>query len=320
MSIAVIGAGAFGTALACALAEGGHEVLLWSRSAQQAKTSAKTRSSPRLPDIKLPKGVSPISNLATTAHAKLVLLVVPAQKTAKFLAKHAAQLPEAPLVLCAKGIDLQTFQLQTGIAATLAPDHPVAVLTGPGFAAEIARGLPTALTLACRDEQLGKSLQRHLSTDRLRLYLSTDTTGAQLGGALKNVIAIAAGIVIGAGLGESARAALMTRGFAEMRRLGVAMGGVDETFNGLSGLGDLALTCASPMSRNFAQGLALGSDSVQASGKTVEGVATAEATCALALKHNVEMPVAQVVAAILSRKITVDEGVDALLSRPLKQE
>jgi len=320
MTIAVIGAGAFGTALACALADAGHEVLLWSRSAQQAKTSASTRTSPRLPDITLPKGISPIGNLSTAANAEIVLLAVPAQKTAKFLAKHGAQLPKVPLVLCAKGIDLENFQLQTDIAATHAPDHPVAVLTGPGFATEIARGLPTALTLACEDAALGKTLQRHLSTDRLRLYLSTDTTGAQLGGSLKNVIAIGAGIVIGAGLGESARAALMTRGFAEMRRLGTAMGGVDETFSGLSGLGDLSLTCASTMSRNFAQGLAIGSGDTQSSGKTVEGIATAQAACALAERHGVEMPVAQVVAAILSRKITVPEAMDALLTRPLKEE
>ncbi len=320
MRIAVIGAGAFGTALACALADAGHEVLLWSRSAQQAKTSAATRTSPRLPNITLPKGISPIGNLATTANAEILLLAIPAQKTAKFLAKYATQLPKVPLVLCAKGIDLQTFQLQTDIAASRAPDHPVAVLTGPGFATEIARGLPTALTLACEDAALGKTLQRQLSTDRLRLYLSTDTTGAQLGGALKNVIAIGAGIVIGAGLGESARAALMTRGFAEMRRLGTAMGGIDETFSGLSGLGDLALTCASSMSRNFEQGLTIGSGDAQGSGKTVEGIATAQAACTLAERHGVEMPVAQTVAAILSHKITVVEAMDTLLSRPLKQE
>ncbi len=320
MTIAVIGAGAFGTALACALADGGHEVLLWSRSAQQAKTSAAMRTAPRLPGIALPKSVSPIGNLATAANAEILLLAVPAQKTAKFLTKHASQLPKVPLVLCAKGIDLQSFQLQTDIAATHAPNHAVAVLTGPGFATEIAQGLPTALTLACEDTALGKTLQRHLSTDRLRLYLSTDTIGAQLGGALKNVIAIGAGIVIGAGLGESARAALMTRGFAEMRRLGMAMGGLDETFNGLSGLGDLALTCASPMSRNFAQGLAIGAGETQGSGKTVEGIATAQAACALAKRHGIDMPVAQVVAAILARKITVNEAMDALLTRPLKQE
>lgn len=319
MTISVLGAGAFGTSLACALANDGHEVQLWSRSVEQAAHSAKTRKSPSLPEISLPPKIQPISDL-DDIKADILLLAVPAQQTAAFLAENATRLPEVPLVLCAKGIDLQTFQLQTDIAASHAPNLSTAVLTGPGFATEIARGLPTALTLACTDLALGETLQRHLSTDRLRLYLTQDVTGAQLGGALKNVIAIAAGIVIGAGLGESARAALMTRGFAEMRRLGVAMGSVDETFSGLSGLGDLALTCASPMSRNFAQGLALGSGAGLTNGKTVEGVATAEAACTLAKRHNVEMPVAQVVAAVLSRKITVNEAVDALLSRPLKQE
>jgi len=319
MTISVLGAGAFGTSLACALANDGHEVQLWSRSVEQATHSAKTRKSPSLPEISLPPKIKPISDL-DDIEADILLLAVPAQQTAAFLTENATRLPEAPLVLCAKGIDLQTFQLQTDIAASHAPNLSTAVLTGPGFATEIARGLPTALTLACTDLALGETLQRHLSTDRLRLYLTQDVTGAQLGGALKNVIAIAAGIVIGAGLGESARAALMTRGFAEMRRLGVAMGSVDETFSGLSGLGDLALTCASPMSRNFAQGLALGSGAGLTNGKTVEGVATAEAACTLAKRHNVEMPVAQVVAAVLSRKITVNEAVDALLSRPLKQE
>lgn len=320
MTVAVIGAGAFGTALACALADDGQEVLLWSRSAGQAVECASTRKSTYLPKITLPKGIRPISDLSKIKGVTAILLAIPAQQTAQFLSENATQLPLAPLVLCAKGIDLQTFQLQTDIAAKHAPNLPLAVLTGPGFATEIARGLPTALTLACKDETLGKTLQRDLSTERLRLYLTHDTTGAQLGGALKNVIAIGAGIVIGAGLGESARAALMTRGFAEMRRLGVAMGGRDETFAGLSGLGDLALTCASPMSRNFAQGLALGSGKDLDNGKTVEGIATAEAACALAKRHNVDMPVTQVVAAILSRKITVNEAIDALLSRPLKPE
>ena len=208
MTIAVLGAGAFGTALACALAQDGDDVLLWSRSVRQAETSAKTRTAPRLPGLTLPKNVCPIGNIATASTADVLLIAVPAQKTAKFLEKYAAQLPKVPLVLCAKGIDLHSFQLQTDIAATYAPHHSVAVLTGPGFATEIAQGLPTALTLACEDLALGEKLQRRLSTDRLRLYLTQDTTGAQLGGALKNVIAIAAGIVMGAGLGESARAAL----------------------------------------------------------------------------------------------------------------
>ncbi len=303
--IAILGAGAFGTALACVLARGGQDVALWSRS-------------PKSPVFPLPEGVTPTQEMP--AQAAVTLLVVPAQQTAAFLAEHRAALPDAPLVLCAKGIDRNSGELQTAIAARHAPDMQTAVLTGPGFASEIAKGLPTALTLACADEILGRGLQRQLSTDRMRLYLTSDVTGAQLGGALKNVVAIGAGIAIGAGLGESARAALMTRGFAEMRRLGVAMGGRDETFSGLSGLGDLALTCASPMSRNFARGLALGSGRGPASGKTVEGIATAEAACDLAEQHGIDMPLTRVIAAVLAGKTSVPEAMDALLSRPLKQE
>ncbi len=303
--IAILGAGAFGTALACVLARGGQDVALWSRS-------------PKSPVFPLPEGVTRTQEMP--ARADVTLLVVPAQQTAAFLVEHGAALPDAPLVLCAKGIDRNSGELQTAIAARHVPDMQTAVLTGPGFASEIAKGLPTALTLACADETLGKGLQRQLSTDRMRLYLTSDVTGAQLGGALKNVVAIGAGIAIGAGLGESARAALMTRGFAEMRRLGVAMGGRDETFSGLSGLGDLALTCASPMSRNFAQGLALGAGRGPASGKTVEGIATAEAACDLAEQHGIDMPLTRVIAAVLAGETSVPQAMDALLSRPLKQE
>ena len=303
--ITILGAGAFGTALACVLARGGQQVTLWSRT-------------PKPPEFPLPEGITPTQTIP--AQSDVTLLVVPAQQTAAFLMEHASALPDAPLVLCAKGIDKNSGELQTAIAARHAPQHQTAVLTGPGFATEIAKGLPTALTLACEDETLGKALQQQLSTDRMRLYLTRDVTGAQLGGALKNVVAIGAGIVIGAGLGESARAALMTRGFAEMRRLGVAMGGRDETFAGLSGLGDLALTCASPMSRNFAQGLALGAGKGQATGKTVEGIATAQAACDLAEKYGIDMPLTRVVAAVLAQKISVPQAMDDLLSRPLKQE
>jgi len=303
--IAILGAGAFGTALACALARGGERVALWSRSA-------------RAPVFDLPEGVFATQEMPKTP--SVTLLVVPAQQTAAFLAEHVGELPDAPLVLCAKGIDQASGRLQSTIAVAAAPSHAHAVLTGPGFAKEIAKGLPTALTLGCADPTLGAHLQQQLSTDRLRLYLTDDVTGAELGGALKNVVAIGAGIVIGAGLGESARAALMTRGFAEIRRLGTAMGGRDETFAGLSGLGDLALTCASPMSRNFAQGLALGAGKSGASAKTVEGVATAQAACDLADKFGVDMPLTRAIAAILAQKITVEQAMDALLSRPLKQE
>lgn len=319
MTVCIIGAGAFGTALACAIAAKGETVRLWARRSEDVLAALETRHFPRLPGVELAENILPTDHLSDSADADVLLLAVPAQQTETFLAAHAAELPDVPVVLCAKGIDLQSFRLQSEIATAHLRRAP-AVLTGPGFAVEIAVGKPTALTLACADLDVGHVLQRRLSTDRLRLYLTPDVIGAQLGGALKNVIAIAAGMAIGAGLGESARAALMTRGFAEMRRLGVAMGGQEETFVGLSGLGDLALTCATPMSRNFAQGLELGQGGGLQSGKTVEGVATAQAAVALARKYQVEMPITQAVAAVLAGRYTIQQAMDALLSRPLKQE
>jgi glycerol-3-phosphate dehydrogenase (NAD(P)+) len=252
--------------------------------------------------------VAHTGDLADLQGAAAVLLVVPAQKTSDFLAEN--ELPEAPLVLCAKGIDAATGQLQSEVAG-----RDVSILTGPGFADEIAAGLPTALTLAGGNA----AQQALLSTPKLRLYRTDDVIGAQAGGALKNVIALACGMAIGAGLGESARAALLTRGFAEMQRLGVALGGRAETFQGLSGLGDLALTCASAQSRNFAQGLAFGQGNGQTGG-TVEGLATARAAAKLAGKLGVEAPITTAVAAVVSGAATVDSAMQALLSRPLKEE
>ncbi len=278
--IAVIGAGAFGTALAVAEAAEGRRVRLWGRDAAAMAEAERRRETRHLPGVPLPEPLACTADLAVLAGAEAVLLVLPAQVTEGFLAAHAAALPPAPLVLCAKGIDARGFRLQTGIAGAAAPGHALAALTGPGFAGEIARGLPTALTLACADPEIGRALQEGLSTRRLRLYLTDDVTGAELGGALKNVIAIACGMVEGAGLGASARAALMTRGFAEMTRLAVAMGARPETLAGLSGLGDLSLTCNSGQSRNFALGRALGAGAARPGG-TVEGVATARAACQL---------------------------------------
>ena len=256
--IAVIGAGAFGTALAVAEAAEGREVRLWGRDAAAMAEAERARRAPRLPDAALPETLRCVSDLAELRAASAVLLALPAQVTGTFLGAQGAALPSAPVVLCAKGIDAGGLGLQTEIAAASAPGRDLAALTGPGFAAEIARGLPTALTLACADPRVGRELQAGLATRRLRLYLTDDVIGAQLGGALKNVIAIACGMVEGAGLGASARAALMTRGFAEMTRLAVALGARPETLAGLSGLGDLSLTCNSAQSRNFALGRALG--------------------------------------------------------------
>ncbi len=295
--IGIIGGGAFGSALAVALGRKGM-VRLWSRG------EPLTRN--------YPQSVEKVENIAALKPVRALLLVVPAQQTAAFLAD--TPLPDVPLVLCAKGIDAQTGLLQTQIAAEYT-DAPLSVLTGPGFADEIAAGLPTALTLAGGDV----AQQRLLSTDRLRLYRTDDITGAQLGGALKNVIALACGMAIGAGLGESARAALLTRGFAEMQRLGVAMGAKPATFQGLSGLGDLALTCASATSRNFAQGLAFGSGNGQTGG-TVEGLATARAAAMLAKMHRVDTPITAAVAQVVAGEASVETAMAALLSRPLKEE
>ncbi len=317
--IAVIGAGAFGTALAVAQANEERRVVLWGRDEAAMAEADRSRRNPRLPDIPLPPTLACTSDLGAIAGAGAVLLVVPAQQTDGFLAAHGAALPDAPLVLCAKGIDARGFRPQSAIAAARLPGAALAALTGPGFAGEIARGLPTALTLACADPALGPALQAGLATARLRLYLTDDVTGAELGGALKNVIAIACGMVEGAGLGASARAALMTRGFAEMTRLAVAMGARAETLAGLSGLGDLSLTCNSAQSRNFALGRALGAGAGRPSG-TVEGVATARAACQLAAGHGVELPIAAAVAEVLEGGLTLEGAMAALLARPLREE
>jgi glycerol-3-phosphate dehydrogenase (NAD(P)+) len=316
--IAVAGAGAFGTALAVVQAGEGREVALWGRDAGAMRAAEAAREAPRLPGIALPGGLRCTPALEELSGAEAVLLALPAQATEGFLRAHGQALPEAPLVLCAKGIDARGFRLQTEIAGALLPGRALAALTGPGFADEIARGLPTALTLACADAAVGRALQRGLAARRLRLYLSDDPVGAQLGGALKNVVAIACGMVEGAGLGASARAALMTRGFAEITRLAVAMGARAETLSGLSGLGDLSLTCNSAQSRNFALGRALGAGAARPGG-TVEGVATARAACTLGARHGVELPIAAAVADVLDGA-TLASAMDALLARPLREE
>jgi glycerol-3-phosphate dehydrogenase (NAD(P)+) len=316
--VAVIGAGAFGTALAVVQAAAGRPVRLWGRDPRATAAMASARENARyLPGVALPPGLEPVSDLAALGQADVMLLAVPAQASEGFLVEHAAALPRAPIVLCAKGIDARGLRLQSELAA--GAGRPLAALTGPGFAGEIARALPTALTLACADPRLGRELQERLAAPRLRLYLTDDMVGAQLGGALKNVVAIACGMVEGAGLGASARAALMTRGFAEMTRVAVAMGARAETLAGLSGLGDLSLTCNSGQSRNFALGRALGAGQPRPGG-TVEGVATARAACELGRRHGVELPIAAAVADVLEEATTIAGAMEALLARPLREE
>ena len=314
MSVAILGAGAFGTALAVALAANG-PVRLWGRGVDWG------RQNPRLPGVTLPDGITVTADLpAALADADTVLLALPAQVLGGFLAEYGDALGGRRLVSCAKGIDLARLTGPAALIAAACPDATPAVLTGPSFAADIARGLPTALTLACADADAGQALQHELSTPVLRLYRTTDVTGAELGGALKNVVAIAAGAAIGARLGDSARAAILTRGFAEMVRLATALGARPETLAGLSGLGDLALTCTSEQSRNFRFGRALGSGADWDAATTVEGAATACAVTALAPRLGVDMPVAQAVASLSAGQISIATCIELLLSRPLKEE
>jgi glycerol-3-phosphate dehydrogenase (NAD(P)+) len=320
-AIAILGSGAFGTALAIALSDQGNAVTLWARSPEQARQMTESRQNAgRLPGIALPGRIRVTSDLGDVQSADVILFALPMQALRQFLALNAARIPAVHLVACCKGVDLATGQGPTALIAAHCPRAHVAVLTGPSFAVDIARGLPTALTLACADESSGAKLQTCLSTPVLRLYRTTDVTGAELGGALKNVVAIAAGIVIGAGLGDSARAALMTRGYAEMVRLASAMGARSETLSGLSGFGDLVLTCTSAQSRNFRFGQSLGQGSTFDPSVTVEGAATAVAVTRLAKTHGLDMPIATMVSAVTSHEISIAEAVKALLSRPLKQE
>lgn len=312
--IAVAGAGAFGTALAVALGREGRAVTLWARDLGDM---AETRRNARyLPGVELPETVTVTANSDVFDRAEVVLLAVPMQALDGFLERHGAALDGKSLVACCKGVDMATLQGPSAVIAARCPKARVAVLTGPSFAADIARGLPTALTLAGADE----ALQARLSTPSLRLYRSADVVGAELGGALKNVMAIAAGVVMGAGLGDSARAALMTRGFAEMQRFALAKGARVETLAGLSGLGDLILTCTSAQSRNFRFGEALGREVAFDPAVTVEGAATARAVARMAVRDGIEMPITQMIAALMAQEMTLRQAIQALMSRPLKEE
>lgn len=320
MSISILGAGAFGTALAISLARGGQPVILWARDADHAKAMQQTReNAKRLAGHRFPDSITVTNNINAT-NATTLLLATPMQQLAEFAERHADLLNNHTLVACCKGVDLATGLGPVATLAHACPDATPAILTGPSFAHDIARGLPTALTLACADDQTGAALQSQLSTDNLRLYRTTDTTGAELGGALKNVIAIACGATIGAGLGESARAAVMTRGYAEMQRLAQVLGALPQTLSGLSGFGDLTLTCTSEQSRNYSYGLSLGRGESFDPNITVEGAKTALAVSNMAKSRDVDMPIAHVVAAVLTQKITVPQAMEALLSRPLKKE
>jgi glycerol-3-phosphate dehydrogenase (NAD(P)+) len=322
--IAVVGAGAWGTALANAMAAQ-EDVLVWAREPDVAAAINTDHANPLfLPDVPLNPRVRATTDLGDLVGIDLWLVVPPAQFLGRVLA--GAPLAHRPtLILCAKGIEAGTHRLMADVAAAAAPDAPLAVLSGPSFAAEVARGLPTAVTLAATTEAEAAKLAERIARPTFRPYASDDITGAEIGGAVKNVLAIACGVVIGAGLGENARAAIIARGFAEMTRFGLARGAKAETLSGLSGLGDLVLTCGSTQSRNMRLGIALGEGQTaeQAlAGKlsVAEGAATAPVLVEAAAAANVDMPISAAVADLLAGRASVGQVVQRLLSRPLKSE
>jgi glycerol-3-phosphate dehydrogenase (NAD(P)+) len=325
--IGIVGAGAWGTALAATLAGHGLSVRLWALEADVAETIGNAHENKMyLPGIKLPGSIQATANLADMQGLDSVIVVVPAQFLGKVVEKLAPFLRETiPIVLAAKGIEIASGKLMNEVVTGILPKAPIAVLSGPSFAHEVAKGLPTALTLAARDKVLAENLAASLGSARLRLYIGSDIIGAQIGGAVKNVLAIACGIATGRRLGENARAALITRGLAEMTRLATALGGSAETLLGLSGIGDVVLTCMSATSRNFSVGLALGEglslkEALAGKHSVAEGVTTSAAVVARARTLNVAMPIAEAVDAILNHGAAVDRTIADVLARPLGKE
>jgi len=323
-TIAVVGAGAWGTALANAAARAGREVLLLARDPASAATIATRRESPRLAGVTLDPAVTVLGRATEVAQAGMFLVAVPAQALRAALTPLATVLPAgAVVVACAKGIERATGRFMTQVIAEVVPGATPAILSGPSFADDVARGLPTAVTLAAAPEDVARALCQALGSPTFRPYHTTDVRGVEIGGAAKNVLAIAAGIVAGRKLGASALAALTTRGFAELVRFGRACGARNETLAGLSGLGDLILTCSSPQSRNFSFGIALGEGSSAAqagAGKLAEGAYTASVLLEVARRHGIDMPISEAVAAILEGRCDVDAAITALLARPFKAE
>ncbi len=321
--ITVIGGGAWGTALALTCARAGRTVTLWEHDAANAAQLRNKRESLFLPGVRIDDAIALADDLAAAARAPALLLVVPAQAVRNVAQKLAALIADrTPVVVCAKGIERGTEKFMSEVIAECAPNAVPAILSGPSFAADVARGMPTAVTLAASDGALAAALARTIGSASFRPYHSTDVRGVEIGGAAKNVLAIAAGVVVGRRLGASAAAALTTRGFAELVRFGKAYGAKAETMTGLSGLGDLLLTCSSPQSRNFTFGVDLGRgerpEAIHAG--LAEGVFTAPVLVDMARKRGVDMPISSAVAALLAGAMSVDEAIESLLARPLKAE
>lgn len=325
-TIGILGGGAWGTALAVNAHRAGRKTILWARESQVSEAMRRGDGNPVfLPDVALP-AIDATTDMAGLAGCDAILAVVPAQFARQAFAQLRPHIQDGtPVILCAKGIEQASLSLMTDVLAETLPAAAPAVLSGPSFAIDVARDLPTAVTLACADETLGQAIMQAIGRASFRPYWSDDLVGAEIGGAVKNVLAIACGIVEGLGLGKSAHAALIARGFAEMTRLGVALGAKQETLAGLCGLGDLVLTCSSPQSRNMSFGMALGqgraAQEILAERKAVtEGVATAPAMVKLAAKSGVELPICNSVNAILTGEAKVEDVIQALLSRPFRRE
>lgn len=315
--IAVVGAGAWGTALALAAERAGREVILWGRDVEAL--AATRRNDAHLPGVAIPPSIEITGTIAHVAKADAILLATPTQTVRAVAMRLSAIADGTPVVICAKGLERSTMFRPTEVLEQALPPADPAVLSGPSFAVDVAHGLPTAVTIAASEPKLAMALCQALGSQSFRPYAETDMIGVEIGGAFKNVLAIAAGIVTGRQLGASASAALIARGFAELRRIGAAMGARPETLMGLSGLGDLVLTCSSVQSRNFAYGIALGRGEAPALG-LVEGAATAPVAREMARTHSIQMPITEAVAAIVEGEIDIDEAILALMSRPLKHE
>lgn len=325
LSVGVIGAGAWGTTLACVAARNGHGVRLWSRDSDRAACLNQTRTHPRLPGVTLASGVLATARREDLDDSDLILLATPAQALRQNLQSFSEFLRRPlPMVICAKGIETATGRFMSEIVQEIMSTAEPFVLSGPGFAADVMKNKPTAVTLAGRQLQQATALAAQLSLPTFRIYSSGDLLGVQLGGAVKNVLAIACGISDGRSLGDSTRAALITRAFSEMLRFGKSLGADPLTLTGLSGLGDLVLTCSSRQSRNFSFGIRLARGEAAAAGlaegSTIEGIHTAKAVTAIAAERGLDMPICRAVSMILAGSITIDEAIDQLLSRPLRSE
>lgn len=322
-TIAVLGGGAWGTALAIVARRAGHDVRLWARDAATVGAILEHGENARyLPGIAIDPSILATANAAEAlSGADRVLAAVPAQHLRDALGGLAEAVPAgATIILCAKGIERSSGELLSSVVENVLPGRVVAALSGPSFAADVASGLPTAVVIAARDGGLADSLARDLSTETFRCYSTDDLTGVEVGGALKNVLAIAAGTVTGAGLGASAQAAMVTRGFVELRRLAASFGARPETLMGLSGLGDLLLTCSTPQSRNFSYGLALGRGEPLDGRPLAEGVATAAIASRIARERGIDAPIITAVERLLAGAMTIREAVSTLMTRPLRSE